>query len=65
MDATYFRQMIAELEDAKETVRYTAETLIPEILLNVERAALRGQTLSPDWFVRQLVDLEAELLAVL
>jgi hypothetical protein len=38
---------------------------IPEILLNVERAALRGETLPADWYVRQLTDLEAEILAVL
>lgn len=38
---------------------------IPEILLNVERAYLRGEVLPADWFVRQLTDLENEILAVL
>jgi len=49
----------------RERLSDLVTSTIPEILLNVERAHLRGETLPADWYVRRLTELESEILAVL
>lgn len=56
MDTAYFAALI-------EAGR-TAQTLLAELLLNVERAYLRGESLSIDWMIRQLSEIESELAPV-
>jgi hypothetical protein len=67
MDTAYLRAQLVTQATTKQRdaltdlITYT----IPEILLNVERAYLRGETLPADWFVRTLTALENDILAVL
>lgn len=53
MDVSYFRALL----DARES----AQTLVRELLLNIERAYLRGQTPPGEWYVRQLSEIESAL----